>query len=123
VDKNYGRIEFAIVVRDYERFVLAARSTTRNVAADPVVAEALASLHAVKLCREMGFNNSILEGDALQIVMTIKVESNNLSKFRHIVHGIKESLHHLKSWRIVHVKRSANAAAHSTVRERIFCAS
>jgi len=85
VDKNHGRIGIDIVVRDYEGIVLAARSTTRNVVADPVVAEALTALHAMKLSRELSFNDIILEWDALQIVTVIKAEGNNLSKFGHIV--------------------------------------
>lgn len=65
VDKHYGCIGFGIVVRDYEEVILAARSTTTNVLAEPVVVEALAALHAVELCREMNFNDIILEEDAL----------------------------------------------------------
>lgn len=77
MDKNYGRIGIGIVVRDYEGVVLAAHSTTKSVVADPVVTEALAALHAVELCKKMGFNDIILEGDAIQIVQAIKVEGNN----------------------------------------------
>jgi ribonuclease HI len=65
VDKHHGRIGFGIVVRDYEGVILAACSTTRNVVAESVVAETLTALHAVELCKEMSFNDIILEGDAL----------------------------------------------------------
>jgi ribonuclease HI len=66
-----------IVDRDHEGFVIAARSTIRNMIADSAVAEAFAAFHAVEFCREMGFNDIILEGDALQIGMATKVEGNN----------------------------------------------
>jgi hypothetical protein len=92
VDKNHGRIGIDIVVRDYEGIILAALCTTRNVVANPVVAKALAALHAVKLSRELSFNDIILEWDALHIVTVIKAEGNNLSKVGHIVDGIKKDL-------------------------------
>jgi ribonuclease HI len=53
------------------------------------VAEALAALHAVETCKEMGFYDIILEEDALQIVDVIKATCNNWSSFGHIVDGIK----------------------------------
>jgi hypothetical protein len=60
---------------------------------EPVVVEALTAFYAVELCREiLGFVDIILEGDALQIVNAVKATSNNLSKFGHIVEGIKAGL-------------------------------
>jgi ribonuclease HI len=71
------RIDFGGVVRDYEGVVLAARSTTKNFLVDHVVAEAFAAFHAIDLCREIGFSDIILEGDALHIVNAIKTTGNN----------------------------------------------
>jgi len=81
------------------------RSTTNNFLVTPEANEALAAFHAVETCKEMGFHNIILEGDALQIVNTIKVTCNNLSSFGHIVDGIKLELRQLRYWRIEHIKR------------------
>jgi ribonuclease HI len=97
VDKKNGRIGLGIVVRDYEGVVLAERSTTNNFLVEPVMAEALAAFHAIELCQEMDFSDIILEGDALQIVNTMKTTGTNWSNFGHIVNGIKSELSQLRS--------------------------
>jgi hypothetical protein len=65
VDNNNGCIEVEIVVQNFEGVVVAARSTTKNFMVAPVVTEALVAFHAMELCNEMGFVDTILEGDAL----------------------------------------------------------
>lgn len=64
-DKPHRRIGIGILVWDHVRVVLAARSTTRSLLVDPIVAKALVAIHAMVLCREMGFFDIILEGNAL----------------------------------------------------------
>lgn len=119
VDKGHGRIGVGIIVRDHEGFVLAAHSTTKNILVEPVVAKALAALYAVNFCREMNFYDILMEGDALQIVSAVKMESKYWSRYGHIVDGIKVGLHTLRSWHIDHVKRDANTTAHSLAQEAI----
>lgn len=87
VNKKHDRISLGIVARDYEGFVLAARRTIRNFLVESAVAEALATLHAMELSKEIGFNDIILKGDALQIVKAIKVTFNNWSNIEYIVEG------------------------------------
>jgi ribonuclease HI len=113
VDKKNGHIGLGIVVRDYEGVVLAAWSTTKNFLANHFVAEALLAFHAVELCRERGFFDILLKGDALQIVNAVKTTRRNWSNFGHIVDGIKTELSQLRSWRIEHAKRNANTTAHT----------
>jgi hypothetical protein len=81
------------------------------------VAEALVAHHVVATSKEMGFHDIILKGDALQIVNVIKVICNIWSSIGHIVDGIKMELRQLRSWRIDHVKRDANQAAHTIAKE------
>jgi hypothetical protein len=119
VDKDHGRIGFGIIVRDHEGLVLAARSFTRALMVEPVVAEALAGFYAVEFSRDMSFFDIFLEGDALQIVSAVKTNNQRWSKFGHIIDGIRSGLHHLRSWQIHHVKRDANSAAHTLAREAI----
>lgn len=81
VNKKHGRRGVGIVTRDSKGFILATRSTTQRIVLEPIVAEALAALHAVILSKEIGFSDIILEGDALQIIQEINSERPNLSKF------------------------------------------
>lgn len=53
--------------------MLVARSTTRCCLVEPVVAEAMTTIHAVDLCRVMKFFDIIVEGDTLQIVTAVKL--------------------------------------------------
>jgi hypothetical protein len=53
----------------------------------------------------------------LQIVNAVKAENQNWSKYGHTINGIKERMCLLRLCRITNVKRDANSAAHSLVRE------
>lgn len=92
VNTTHGCIGMGIIVRDYMGVVLAARNTTLSYLVDPVLAKAKAALHVVKLCREMGFLDIILEGDALQVFNAVNMVAKNLSRLGHFIDGIKEGL-------------------------------
>lgn len=98
---------------------MAACTLTKNMLVESVVEEALAAFYAVEFSKKMGFYDMIFEGNALQVVNAVKAESKNLSKFGHIVDGIKIGLRQLRSWKIIHVKRDMNSAAHIPAREAI----
>jgi ribonuclease HI len=55
-------------------------------------AEALASLHAVKFCQELGISCIVLEGDAILIVLGINSSSTNWSKYGHVIWEIRTVL-------------------------------
>jgi ribonuclease HI len=95
VDKKNGRIGYGLIIRDFEGVVLAVRSTTKNFLVTSKVTKVLVALHVVETCKEMGFHDIILEGDALQIVNVIKAPGKIWSSFGHIVDGIKLELSQL----------------------------
>lgn len=68
---------------------VAARVVLRNGCVDPTVGEALASLHTVQFCQELGLSCIILEGDAQLIVIGINSSSRNWSKFGHVLEEIR----------------------------------
>jgi hypothetical protein len=70
-------IGIGIVVCDHEGVVLATCITTKNVLVELLVSEALIVFNVVDLCKELGFMNIILEGDALQIVNAVKAPGKN----------------------------------------------
>jgi ribonuclease HI len=117
VDKKHGRIGIGIIAHDCKWQVLLARSTTQNFVVEPIVAEALAALHTVIFCKEMCFAEIILKGDSLQIVKEINMELPQLNRFGHIVDDIRKVLYSSWSFRVVHIKRDANAVVHGLAKE------
>lgn len=80
------------------------------------VAEALAALWAVKFCKEVGFFEVILEGDAAQVVNDIISPLPHLAKSGHLTESIIQELQGFRSATIVHVKRECNNVAHTLAR-------
>ncbi len=68
-----------------EGHVLAAKSFTIVGPLEPIVAEALAALHAVEFNRDLRLRRIILEGDTLQVVNAMKSTSHNWSKYGQLV--------------------------------------
>jgi hypothetical protein len=50
------------------------------------------------------------------IVNAVKLTSKNWYNFGHLIDGIKDGL---RSWRVKHLQRDANSAAHSLAKEAI----
>jgi len=113
VDIKQGQIALGIIARDWEGQVLVAQSTTRQFIVEPLFAEALAALHVVIFSKEIGFTQIMLEGDAIQIVREINSESSQLRRNEHLVDDIKNVLSSLHSFKVIHVKRTANGRSRS----------
>jgi ribonuclease HI len=84
---------------------------------DPVTAEATAALHAVELCRDVGVQDLILEGDSMVVVKAIESRGQKNQYYGQIIEDICVVLSSRRSWRVCHTKREANGAAHSLVKE------
>jgi hypothetical protein len=87
---------FDIIVRNYEGFVVAARSTTKSIFVKSIVVKALAALHAAELNWELWFQEIILDGVSIQIANVVNAIGTNWSKFGHIVGGIRIVLNKLR---------------------------
>lgn len=61
-------IGVGVVARDFYGNVLGAKSLTKMVVVVPKLAEAMAAYKAMVFCKEVGFYEIILEGDAKQVV-------------------------------------------------------
>lgn len=64
VDYRSKQMGVGLLLRDHNGIVRVAKCTTICFVADPLVAEALVARMGVELCREMGFLDILLEGDA-----------------------------------------------------------
>jgi ribonuclease HI len=101
--------------------VIAALSRTVNARMDPVIAEATAALHAVELCRDVGVQDLILEGDSLTVVKAIASRGQINHYFGQIIEDIQMVLRSRRSWGVSHAKREDNEAAHGLAKEATRC--
>lgn len=51
--------------------------TNRPCLVDPFIAEAMALFHAASFCKELGLNQLIVEGDALQVISLLKNQATD----------------------------------------------
>jgi ribonuclease HI len=64
-----------LVLRDHSEQVLAARCMTHPYVFDPTIAEAFAARCGMRLCRELGLQRVIFEGDSLEVVSALQREA------------------------------------------------
>ena len=64
MEAKKGTVGLGLVTRSSTGRLLTAHSMLKKANADPVMAKALAALHAIIFGREMGYNKVIFEGDS-----------------------------------------------------------
>lgn len=101
-----------VIIRDEKGFVIAALNKTIMEIYDLVFAEASVALCAVELCREVGVHDIFLEGDSQLVVKAIFDLRPSWIRYGQIIDDIRMVLRSLRSWKIRHVKRETNEAAH-----------
>jgi ribonuclease HI len=110
-------VGIGIVARDHYGNVLGAKSLTKKVVAVPKLAEAMAAYEAVIFCKDVGFYEIILEGDAKQVVDDVNSRSPKQDVSGLFVEGIKMEMQELRGVSIAHVNREANNVAHLLAKE------
>jgi hypothetical protein len=78
---------------------LAARSLTSDFIADPTTVESMAALRAVLFSKEMGFDNILFKGDAMQVIKAIEVQEPSFNSFGQFIEGIQLELREV--WRML----------------------
>jgi ribonuclease HI len=112
IDRNKKLMGIGIVVRDFTGEVVATQCTTKAYVCNPVVAEAMALWTAVVLLGQLSFMDVILEGDCLEVVKAIQMETRNETRYGFTLEEAKEMLKGCRLWEISHVRRTANEVAH-----------
>lgn len=79
-------------MRDHEGCIIAAKSLSKLASLEPVVAKALVALYVVGFSRDLGLQNVIMEGDALQVVNAAKFRGRNWSRYRQIIEDTQRCL-------------------------------
>jgi ribonuclease HI len=65
-----------------------------------IAAEAMAMYYAVSLCKMMGFQNLLLEGDAKVVFEALKERVPSCSRYGHLVEDTREVLKFFLSGRV-----------------------
>jgi ribonuclease HI len=108
-----GRIGIGTVIRDHEGKVKAAQCSVRKGNFEPSVAEALAAVQTLTLCKDLGLTKINLEGDAKNVVTALNLKEANWSKGGHIIADAQVLLQNFLFCEINYVSRVRNNAAHN----------
>jgi hypothetical protein len=105
VNKKEGCVGIGIIARDWEGKFMGAQCIFCSIAADPLVAEAMAATHAVTFSKEVGYFDVMFEGNALQVVRELQLAPPLSSRIGHFVESIQQELVSFRSSSIVHAPR------------------
>lgn len=112
VNKSKKKIGIGVIIRDCKSHVRATLADTKDHIIAPDVVEAMAALRTVKFSCELGYSQIILEGDALKIVQALDKGGWNWSIYGHFIEETRGVLNNLQNWKVHHVRRNLNCAAH-----------
>ncbi len=110
-------VGIGIVARDHSGNFMGARAITKKVIGSPTLAETMATLEAVLFCKECGFFEVILEGDAKQVVNDVNAGKTDLSAAGLFVDDILSELKGLRYVKVAHIGRNSNNVAHVLAKE------
>jgi len=116
VETNKNKMGICVIIRDSKGELLATLSEPKDHIIAPEIAEAISALRAVHFSHGLGFYKVILEGDALQIVQALGKEGSNWCIYGHLIEETRGILHNMQNWKVHHVRRNLNGAAHLFVR-------
>jgi ribonuclease HI len=102
------RVGLGVAIRDHDGCLIAAKSLSIEGAVDPEAVEATTFIHGVSLCRSLGFQKLILEGDAKVVVNALLSKHVNKSHFGHIIDELRVSLHAFPHWQRVFIPKESN---------------
>jgi ribonuclease HI len=113
IDSGNQKMGIGIIARDHTGSVLAAVCASRPHVTEPTTAEAIAAWKLADICSSLGFARVVLEGDSLEVVKALQTEGPCWSRFGLLINDAKILLNSLQEWRVCHVKRMGNKAAHT----------
>ena len=100
-----------VVIQDNRGLVIATGSKVLNGAYVAEVTKALAVEEGIRLAKELELPQVIIESDSVVVIEAISAGNCNV-ELGPIVQGSLELLRSFKSWKVRHLKRDYNKAAH-----------
>uniref|UniRef100_A0A803NZE5 RNase H type-1 domain-containing protein n=1 Tax=Cannabis sativa TaxID=3483 RepID=A0A803NZE5_CANSA len=116
----YQRFGFGCVARDSNGRLIEAISASRSGIVFPEIAEIIGMKEALSSVKDKGWENVIIESDALMVVQAIHSSVTMPSQFGLLVVDCRLILLSLRNISISFVYRSANKAAHCVARGSCF---
>jgi hypothetical protein len=95
---------------------IGAKCSACKALVDPLCAEVMAALFALKFCCEMSFVNIESEGDSLQVIKGLCSPEFSLDRIGHFMDAIKQKVSCFFVCKWSHCCREANEVAHILVR-------
>ena len=106
-----GMSSAGVVIRDSKGMVITAGSKVLNGTYDAEVTEALAVEEGILLAKEMELLQIVVEFDSVVVVKAINANNCN-GDIGLVIQGTLDLLQHFMSWKVRHLKRVFNRAAH-----------
>ncbi|KAJ0096619.1 hypothetical protein Patl1_27305 [Pistacia atlantica] len=119
VGKENGTIGVGIAIRDWQGRFLATMRMKKTMLPDAHVAESFTALQAVILAVDIGINQIILEGDALQVVNDLLRDEENWGQAGLISMDTKVLSRNFLTFSVHHVKRASNVIAHTLAKNAL----
>jgi hypothetical protein len=119
VNKTKKKMGIDVIIRDSKGEVLTTLVEPKDHVIALDVVEAMSSLRVVNFSYELGFYRISLEGDVLQIVQALGKCVSNWSAYGHLIEEIWVVLNNLQNWKVHHVRRNLNGAAHRFANEAL----
>ncbi|XP_041001569.1 uncharacterized protein LOC121247259 [Juglans microcarpa x Juglans regia] len=105
------RIGVGIAVRDSEGDLLVSCMQPLSFCTQATMAEARGLISAMKLCKELGLQKVVFEGDSLQFVNAVRHHLQENGLLQCLVQDVYSIMANTR-WEIRHVRRKANQVAH-----------
>lgn len=112
-DKKQGTIGLEAIIRNSDAKFCGLMQATRPYTSNPFTAEAVALWIAANFCKDVGYQNIILKGYAIQVVNLLRSNSTELSEGRVTIEDTRNLLDTLICWSVSHVPGDANVVAHT----------
>lgn len=110
-------------MRDHEGQVLGAMYVKQSIATNPFTAEAIRLFEAVLFCKNAGFSNLTLEGDAFQVVRILLSNFVDWSEGGCVINDSRQLLHSFTHRLVQHTPKNCNTMAHLLAKRALIVSS